>query len=58
MMHEYNTVHGFELARGNTDKLNEIRCKGGHLGGAMDRARQPHEYPTSSIQSTVARLKT
>ena len=28
-MREYNTVHGFEPARGNTDKLNEIRRKGG-----------------------------
>ena len=42
-MHEYNTVHGFEPARGNTDTLNEIRRKGGNLCGAMDRAR--NDYP-------------
>ena len=42
-MCEYNTVHGFEPARGNTDKLNEIRRKGGDLGGALNRAGQPHE---------------
>ena len=37
-MREYNTVHGFEPARGNTDKLSEIRRKGGDLGGALNRA--------------------
>ena len=45
MMHEYNTVHGFEPARSNTDKLNEIRHKGGNLGDAMDHAKQPLERP-------------
>ena len=43
-MREYNTVHGFEPARGNTEKLNEVRRKGGDLGGAMNRAGEPHEH--------------
>ena len=42
-MREYNTVHGFKPARGNTDALNEIRRRGGNLCGAMDRAR--NDYP-------------
>ena len=28
-MREYNNVHGFEPARGNTEKLNEVRRKEG-----------------------------
>ena len=44
MMREYNTVHDFEPARGNTEKLDEVRRKGGDLGGALNRAGQPHEH--------------
>ena len=43
-MREYHTVHGFEPARGNTEKLDEVRRKGGDLGGALNHAGQPHEH--------------
>ena len=58
MMREYNTVHGFEPARGNMNKLNEIRRKGGDLGGAINHAGHPHEHQTLSNRSTVVQLKT
>ena len=38
-MREYNTVHGFEPVRGNTEKLNEVRCKGGGLGASRPTSR-------------------
>ena len=44
MMREYNTIHGFEPARGNTEKQNEVRRKGGDLGGALNHAGQLHEH--------------
>ena len=43
-MREYNTAHGFEPTMGNTEKLNEVRGKGGDLGGALNRAGQVHEH--------------
>ena len=39
---EYNTVHGFEPARGITDKLTEIRRKGGDLNGAKEPLERPN----------------
>ena len=46
---EYNSAHGFEQADRNTEKLNEVRRKGGDLGGALNRAGQAHEISDLSF---------
>ena len=46
---EYNSAHGFEQADRNMEKLNEVKRKGGDLGGALNRAGQAHDLTDLSF---------
>ena len=56
-MREYNTVHGFEPARGNTEKLNEVSVKEEILAMPGTVPASCTSIRTSSYPSTAALLK-